>query len=67
MKINDLLDNFEIYKTNEEIEILEKLTEPCQLDQFNEREQVIIQNLTRKSLITKINQNESVLILKNDY
>lgn len=67
MKINDLLGNFEIYKTNEELAVLEKLSEPCQLDQFNEREQVIIQNLARKSLITKVSRNQSVLILKNDY
>lgn len=67
MKINDLLNSFEIYKTNEESAILEKIDEPCYLDQFDDREQLIIQNLSRKSLVSKISTNGTLMVVKNEY
>lgn len=66
MKINELLKSFEIYITNEEREIYENIRERTALSQFNEREQFIIQNLIRKSLVSKVVTNGQVLVVKND-
>jgi|TARA_B110000503_G_scaffold77595_1_gene119510 hypothetical protein len=66
MKINELITSFEIFITNEEREIYETIDERTALSKFNEREQVIIQNLVRKSLVSKVVANGQVLVVKND-
>ena len=38
MKINELIDSFEIYITNEEAELMPRLEDPVPLSTFNERE-----------------------------
>ena len=54
MKINELLQGFSIYTSIEEEQVLKKLSSPAFLSEFSEREQVIIENLCRKSLVIKI-------------
>lgn len=66
MKINELISDFEIYKTNEEAQLLEHINEPQLLSSFDERDQVIINNLIRKSLISTYNKNGHVLVIRND-
>lgn len=66
MKINELLSSFYIYITNEERQIYDKLTERTSLTEFNERERFIIQNLIRKSLVSKVVANGQELVIKND-
>lgn len=66
MKINELISSFEIFITNEERAIYETIDERTALSKFNEREQVIIQNLIRKSLVSKVVANGQVLVVKND-
>ena len=65
MKINELITSFEIYRSNEEQRVLEKLEVPSSLDQFNEREQIIISNLVKKSLVSKVRHNGNLLVVKN--
>lgn len=65
MKINELISDFQIYTTNEESTILEGLDSVVPLDSYNDREQLVIQNLIRKSLVTKVTHNNSVLVLRN--
>lgn len=67
MKLNELLHNFEIFTTNEEKGLLEILERPTPMGTFNEREQVILQNLIRKSLISKIKSHGATLVIKNEY
>jgi hypothetical protein len=70
MKVNELIDNFEIFTTNEEGSLLERLgSEPLPLSSFTEHDQVIINNLIRKSVISKISNpsNSSVMVMKNDF
>jgi hypothetical protein len=67
MKINELINSFEIFITNEERSIYETMNEKSALAQFNEREQFIIQNLIRKSLVSKVISNGQVLVVKNDH
>jgi len=66
MKINELISNFEIYKTNEEAQLLEHINDPQLLSSFDEHDQVIINNLIRKSLISTYNKNGHVLVIRND-
>lgn len=67
MKINELIQSFEIFITNEEREIYENMTqERTALSQFNERERFIIQNLIRKSLVSKVVTDGQILVIKNE-
>jgi hypothetical protein len=62
MKINELIQSFEIWATNEEKELLKRLKEPVKLSSLNEVEQFRVQAMIRKSLVTKIGmQNPSVV------
>jgi hypothetical protein len=54
MKVSDLISDFEIWTTNEEAQLLEKLKTPVRLGNLSEHEQFRIQTLIRKSLVTKV-------------
>jgi hypothetical protein len=65
MKFNELISHFEIQTSNEEAELLDKIEDVMIPEQFTEREQTVIENLIRKSLITKIVENNKVYLVKN--
>jgi hypothetical protein len=67
MKLNELLHSFTIYLNNEEAALLESLAGVQYIDSFNERERIIIENLVRKSLVTKIHNKGSTMVVKNDF
>lgn len=54
MKINELISNFEIFITNEEKQLLGKLSGPVKLANLTDREQCIAETMIRKSLLKKI-------------
>ncbi len=62
MKLNELLQTFEIYTTNEEKAVLEKLQYPRLLSNFSEHEQFVIEGLVRKSLVIRIGQDNPKVI-----
>jgi hypothetical protein len=62
MKISELIEDFEIFVTNEESEILKKISGPVFLDSFSERERFIIEGMIRKSLVIKIGTNNPKVI-----
>mgnify|MGYP000555733446 CR=1 FL=1 len=66
MKLNELIDAFTIYTTNEEKEMLSRIDDMMSLDAFTEREQAIIENLIRKSLVSKVQQRGSTLVMANE-
>ena len=66
MKLNELIDAFTIYTTNEEKEMLSRIDDMMSLDAFTEREQAIIENLIRKSLVSKVQRNGSTLVMVNE-
>lgn len=66
MKLNELIKDFKIFMTNEEKVELEKLTAPTPLSSLTERQQVIMNNLIRKSLVSKIQTNNVIMVAKND-
>lgn len=67
MKLNELISSFEIYTTNDEQQVLESIQSISSIDQFTEREQVIIDNLVKKSLISKCIYNGQTMVVKNEY
>ena len=66
MKLNELIDAFTIYTTNEEKEMLSRIDDIMSLDAFTEREQAIIENLIRKSLVSKVQRRGSTLVMANE-
>ena len=66
MKLNELIKSFEIFITNEEKRLLETFNVPVPMSSFAEREQVIINNLIRKSVISKIRHNGTVMVMRNE-
>ena len=66
MRFNELISHFEIQTTNEEAELLDKIKDVMIPEQFTEREQTVIENLVKKSLITKIVEDDGkVYLVKN--
>ena len=65
MRIKDIVD--EIYMTNEEKALLETIDSVRPLGSFPEREQTIINNLIRKSIISKVQtQSGTIVVIRND-
>ena len=62
MKINELIDNFEIWTTNEERSLLKKLSNPIKISQLSEQDQFKVQTLVRKSLVTKIGMDDPSVV-----
>lgn len=65
MKMNEILDSFEVYTSNEEKAILEQLKYPRMLNSFSERDQFTIEGLIRKSLVIKIG-NQFPRVIANE-
>lgn len=66
MKLNDLISDFEIALSNEEKGVLRKIDKVMQPEQFTEREQRIIENMIRKSVVTKIIHKGKMYLVKNE-
>ena len=64
MKITELVKS--IYMTNEEKDLLETFDSPQMLKVFPEREQTIINNLIRKSIISKVQHNGTIMVIRNE-
>jgi hypothetical protein len=52
--------------TNEEKTLLDQSDLPRPLGSFPEREQTIINNLIRKSIISKVQHNGTIMVKRND-
>ena len=66
MKLNEPIDSFEVFTTNEETLELTKLEGMVPFESLTERQQVIINNLIRKSLVSKIRSKEGIMVAKNE-
>jgi hypothetical protein len=66
MKIDEVLKQFEIFTSKEEREILSKMEGIRAIEMYNERERFIIENLVRKSLVSKVQRNNTFVVMKND-
>lgn len=66
MKLNELIFDFEIQTSNEEQQLLRQFDGVKLPEEFTEREQTIIENLIRKSLIRKIGHKGKIYLVKNE-
>lgn len=62
MKVNDIISEFEIYTSNKEREVLERLSHARPLSSFSEQDQFTIEGLIRKSLVIKIGDHNPRVI-----
>lgn len=53
--------------SNEERALYARLTHPMSYSSFSEREQFVIENLNRKSLVSKIRHVNMLVVVRNDY
>lgn len=60
--LDELIDGFKIYTTNEEAKLLQKLKNPIKLSSLSEHEQFRIEGMIRKSLVTKIGMNDPKVV-----
>lgn len=65
MKVNDLISEFGIWTSAEEHDLLHSIHEPTVLESFGERQQTIIQQLIRKSLLIKVQTNNCTYVYPN--
>lgn len=65
MRYNELISKFTIAVTNEESELLDKIDDLLPVESFVERDQFVIENLVRKSLLSKVNKNGVIFVRKN--
>jgi hypothetical protein len=61
-KIYNILDGFEIWTTNAEAKLLERLKTPVKISQLSEQDQFKVQAMIRKSLLTKIGHNDPSVV-----
>lgn len=67
MKINELIHTFEVWTTNEEKELLKKLSSPTKLSALSEQEQFRVQAMIRKSLVTRIGMVNPSVVSNDQY
>jgi hypothetical protein len=66
MKIDEVLEQFSIFTTNEEQEVLDRMEHIRPMEAYTEREKFVIENLIRKSLVSKVKQQNVYMVVKNE-
>ena len=67
MKLNELILDFKIATSNEEKQVLKSIKGAMPIQSFDEREQFVIENLVRKSLVSKVKQNGYTMVVANEF
>lgn len=65
MKVPELIEGFYIWTSAEEHNLLHKIHSPTLMESFSERDQTVIQQLIRKSLLIKVETNNNVYVYPN--
>ena len=66
MKMTDLDSVLKIALSNEEAALLERIDPVQPLASFSERDRVVISGLVRKSCLSKVVHNNTVMVVKNE-
>mgnify|MGYP001042043898 CR=1 FL=1 len=66
MRLSELIREFRIYMSNEEARVYNECESLRPLRSFPERDQVIIEGLIRKSLVSKVSRNGTVMVMANE-
>lgn len=62
MKTREILNNLDIWTTNEESKLLKKLKNPIKLSELNEHDQYKVQTMIRKNLVSKIGFKDPMVV-----
>lgn len=65
MKLNEFTRGLNVWTSNEEKQLLEKIQEPTMIASFQERDQTIIESLIRKNLLIKVQGHHAVYVYPN--
>ena len=65
MRINELIQEFTIQTSNEEKDMLSKLQSVKNLDTFMERDQEVVNQLIRKSLVRRMDKDGQTMVVAN--
>lgn len=66
MNIKEMLKGFEVFVTNEEQQVLDRMEHIRPMEAYNERERFVIENLIRKSLVSKVRRENTYMVVKNE-
>lgn len=66
MKIQEFKPGIDIYLSNEEKTVLDSIKDGSPLAAYPERQRVVIENLVKKDLVTKIKRNSLDYVVRND-
>lgn len=67
MKLTELTPGILIALSNEESNLLERIGDAQPLGEFTERDRVLISGLVRKSCLSKVVHNKTVMVVKNEF
>lgn len=67
MKLNQLIPEFVIYVSNEEAVVRSKCTSLTPITNFTEREQFVLEQLVKKSVVSRVKHNDQWWVLANDF
>lgn len=66
MKINELISDFTIFTTNEEKQLIDRFEGSVWVETLTDREQIIVDNLVKKSIMIKRKCNGTEMVFLND-
>lgn len=66
MNIKEMLKGFKVFVTNEEQQVLDQMEHIRPMEAYNERERFVIENLIRKSLVSKVRRENTYMVVKNE-
>lgn len=67
MKIKELIDDLEIWTSNEEEKILKKLQSPIKLSTLNQHDRVKVEYMIKKGLINKTGFDDPVVVAYENF
>lgn len=66
MKTHDLFQDLTVALTNEEADLLEKISKPTIITSMKERDQFVIENLIKKSVLIKVKHKNNYWVVPNE-
>jgi len=66
VRLSELIREFRIYMSNEEARVFGECKDLRPLRSFPERDQVIIEGLIRKSLVSRVSKNGTTMVMANE-
>ena len=66
MKLNELIEDFTIFLNNQEKSLLKRMNSVMLPEQFTQRELMVIENMVRKSVVSKVIHKGKMYLVRNE-